>query len=64
MCLRTPSEGDKMLQPVLLLALLGLSAGYPSAEQAGGGRHWVVIVAGSNGWYNYRHQVRRTGSAV
>lgn len=23
-----------------------------------GGKHWVVIVAGSNGWYNYRHQVR------
>lgn len=22
------------------------------------GKHWVVIVAGSNGWYNYRHQVR------
>ncbi|XP_062037155.1 legumain [Lepus europaeus] len=21
-----------------------------------GGKHWVVIVAGSNGWYNYRHQ--------
>uniref|UniRef100_A0A2I2ZVT6 Legumain n=1 Tax=Gorilla gorilla gorilla TaxID=9595 RepID=A0A2I2ZVT6_GORGO len=21
-----------------------------------GRKHWVVIVAGSNGWYNYRHQ--------
>ena len=21
------------------------------------GNHWAVIVAGSNGWYNYRHQV-------
>jgi len=22
------------------------------------GVHWALIVAGSNGWYNYRHQVR------
>lgn len=22
------------------------------------GVHWAVIVAGSNGWYNYRHQVK------
>ena len=21
------------------------------------GVHWALIVAGSNGWYNYRHQV-------
>ncbi|XP_013885700.1 legumain [Austrofundulus limnaeus] len=41
---------------LVLLALLGLSAGYPSAELPDGGKHWVVIVAGSNGWYNYRHQ--------
>ena len=20
-------------------------------------KHWALIVAGSNGWYNYRHQV-------
>ncbi|XP_017272390.1 legumain [Kryptolebias marmoratus] len=47
-----------MRQLVLLLALLGLSVGYPypSAEPADGGKHWVLIVAGSNGWYNYRHQ--------
>ena len=24
---------------------------------SGNGKHWAVIVAGSNGWYNYRHQV-------
>lgn len=22
-----------------------------------GGKHWALIVAGSNGYYNYRHQV-------
>lgn len=41
------------------LALLGLSValvvGYPFQEPDSG-KHWVVIVAGSNGWYNYRHQ--------
>uniref|UniRef100_A0A673MCL7 Legumain n=1 Tax=Sinocyclocheilus rhinocerous TaxID=307959 RepID=A0A673MCL7_9TELE len=42
---------------VLGLALsLGLVvSGFP-AEQPENGKHWVVIVAGSNGWYNYRHQ--------
>uniref|UniRef100_A0A3Q1GBA6 legumain n=1 Tax=Acanthochromis polyacanthus TaxID=80966 RepID=A0A3Q1GBA6_9TELE len=47
-----------MRQPVLL-ALLGLSiglvVGFPT-EDPEGGKHWIVIVAGSNGWYNYRHQ--------
>lgn len=45
---------------VLGLALsLGLVvSGFP-AEQPENGKHWVVIVAGSNGWYNYRHQVRK-----
>jgi legumain len=23
---------------------------------ASGGQNWAVLVAGSNGWYNYRHQ--------
>ncbi|KAM7403559.1 hypothetical protein PAMA_004151 [Pampus argenteus] len=43
----------------VLCALLGLSLGLVSAfptEQPKGGKNWVVIVAGSNGWYNYRHQ--------
>lgn len=44
-----------------LLVLLGLSLelvnSFPSQEPEGA-KHWVVIVAGSNGWYNYRHQVR------
>lgn len=28
----------------------------PLPELENGGVHWAVIVAGSNGWYNYRHQ--------
>uniref|UniRef100_A0A672JM19 Legumain n=1 Tax=Salarias fasciatus TaxID=181472 RepID=A0A672JM19_SALFA len=47
---------------VVLLALLGvLGAGlvlgspFPDSE-AGQGKNWAVVVAGSNGWYNYRHQ--------
>ncbi|XP_059816180.1 legumain [Hypanus sabinus] len=28
----------------------------PFEELENGGRHWVVLVAGSNNWYNYRHQ--------
>ncbi|XP_028251568.1 legumain [Parambassis ranga] len=47
------------MSPSVLLALLGLSTGlvfgFP-AQEPEGGKHWVVIVAGSNGWYNYRHQ--------
>ncbi|XP_070835972.1 legumain [Chaetodon trifascialis] len=43
----------------LLSLVLGLSLGlvnaFPSQEPEGG-KNWVVIVAGSNGWYNYRHQ--------
>lgn len=44
---------------VLLNLVLGAGAlpvGVDDPED--GGKHWVVIVAGSNGWYNYRHQVR------
>ncbi|CAG13252.1 unnamed protein product [Tetraodon nigroviridis] len=40
----------------LLLGLsLGLVESFPSPE-SDGGKNWVVIVAGSNGWDNYRHQ--------
>ncbi|XP_069772325.1 legumain isoform X2 [Narcine bancroftii] len=28
----------------------------PLEELENGGCHWVVLVAGSNSWYNYRHQ--------
>ncbi|XP_030627659.1 legumain [Chanos chanos] len=46
-----------MSPTVVLLSLsLGLLvSGFP-AEQPENGKNWVVIVAGSNGWYNYRHQ--------
>lgn len=39
-----------MLGGLLFLSLSFLAA---SAET---GKHWALIVAGSNGWYNYRHQ--------
>lgn len=42
----------------LLSLVLGTGA-LPSStddDPEDGGKHWVVIVAGSNGWYNYRHQ--------
>ncbi|KAM6961328.1 legumain [Aplochiton taeniatus] len=45
----------------LVLAVFGLSLAlsiaFPSqSQQTKDGKNWVVIVAGSNGWYNYRHQ--------
>ncbi|XP_030873296.1 legumain-like [Leptonychotes weddellii] len=40
---------------VLLSVVPGVGA-VPVGDPEDGGRHWVVIVAGSNGWYNYRHQ--------
>ncbi|XP_066132496.1 legumain [Saccopteryx bilineata] len=40
---------------VLLSLVLGAGA-VPEDSPEDGGKHWVVIVAGSNGWYNYRHQ--------
>lgn len=44
---------------VLLSVVLGIGA-VPVDDPEDGGKHWVVIVAGSNGWYNYRHQVRQS----
>lgn len=40
----------------LLLSLAVGAAAVPLDDPEDGGKHWVVIVAGSNGWYNYRHQ--------
>lgn len=40
---------------VLLSLALGAAA-IPVDDPEDGGKHWAVIVAGSNGWYNYRHQ--------
>ncbi|KAM9707657.1 legumain [Menidia menidia] len=48
------------MRQTVLFALLGLSVGlvvgFPTGENEKSGKNWVVIVAGSNGWYNYRHQ--------
>lgn len=55
-----PQKAEDMCR-LVLSALLGLSLGLVNAfptQQTDGGKNWVVIVAGSNGWYNYRHQVR------
>lgn len=42
---------------VLLSLVLGTGAAHIGVDDPeDGGKHWVVIVAGSNGWYNYRHQ--------
>lgn len=54
------TQGEEMCHSVLF-AVLGLSLGLVSAfpsQEPENGKNWVVIVAGSNGWYNYRHQVR------
>ena len=62
----TDPSGWGMSTPVLL-TLLGLSLGLVAAlpsQDSDGGKTWVVIVAGSNGWYNYRHQVSGTTRPV
>lgn len=60
--LHTDVDMSKLL-PLLFLGLsLGLGHGFPT-EDPQGGKNWVVIVAGSNGWYNYRHQVGELLSA-
>lgn len=42
---------------VLLSLALGVTAAPTGVDDPeDGGKHWVVIVAGSNGWDNYRHQ--------
>uniref|UniRef100_A0ABM5FBB1 Legumain n=1 Tax=Pogona vitticeps TaxID=103695 RepID=A0ABM5FBB1_9SAUR len=40
---------------IAISCILGIGA-LPLEDPEDGGKHWVVIVAGSNGWYNYRHQ--------
>ncbi|XP_037359919.1 legumain [Talpa occidentalis] len=46
-----------MIWGVTVLLSLALAIGaVPVDDPEDGGKHWVVIVAGSNGWYNYRHQ--------
>uniref|UniRef100_F7CR98 Legumain n=2 Tax=Ornithorhynchus anatinus TaxID=9258 RepID=F7CR98_ORNAN len=45
-----------ILKTVVFLSLVLGSSALPLDDLEDGGKHWVVIVAGSNGWYNYRHQ--------
>ncbi|XP_049755448.1 legumain [Elephas maximus indicus] len=40
----------------LLLGLVLGTGAFLLDDPEDSGKHWVVIVAGSNGWYNYRHQ--------
>ncbi|XP_075386770.1 legumain [Tenrec ecaudatus] len=40
----------------LLLGLVLGTGAVPLDDPEDSGKHWVLIVAGSNGWYNYRHQ--------
>ncbi|XP_036986120.2 legumain [Artibeus jamaicensis] len=49
--------GHRMIWGIAMLLSLTLGAGaVPEDDPEDGGKHWVVIVAGSNGWFNYRHQ--------
>ncbi|XP_038628572.1 legumain [Tachyglossus aculeatus] len=45
-----------ILKTIVFLSLVLGSSTLPLDDLEDGGKHWVVIVAGSNGWYNYRHQ--------
>ncbi|XP_047668960.1 legumain [Tachysurus fulvidraco] len=40
---------------VVTSMLVSFALSFPTQE-TGKGKNWVVLVAGSNGWYNYRHQ--------
>ena len=42
------SQSIALIAGLVLLAAVGTFAG--------NGQNWAVLVAGSNGWYNYRHQ--------
>lgn len=57
------------LVSIALLAIGSFAANIPNHENleewsktehvSGYGRKWVVLVAGSSGWDNYRHQVSK-----
>uniref|UniRef100_A0A8C5ML06 Legumain n=1 Tax=Leptobrachium leishanense TaxID=445787 RepID=A0A8C5ML06_9ANUR len=53
---RFPRSTLAMLLPVSLLFGLVLATSSFPVSPEDNGKHWVVLVAGSNGWYNYRHQ--------
>ncbi|CAI9561102.1 unnamed protein product [Staurois parvus] len=45
-----------MVPLMFIFGLAVLATSMPIDDPQDGGKHWVVLVAGSNGWYNYRHQ--------
>ncbi|XP_053330704.1 legumain isoform X2 [Spea bombifrons] len=46
-----------MLLPVTaVLGVLLVASALPIDDPEDSGKHWVLLVAGSRGWYNYRHQ--------
>ncbi|XP_053553516.1 legumain [Bombina bombina] len=45
-----------ILAAAVLSSLLLATRAFPIDDPEDKGKHWVVLVAGSNGWYNYRHQ--------
>ena len=47
----------KMLTELFILSL-SLLAATGEGDKNAEGKHWGLIVAGSNSWFNYRHQVR------
>ncbi|KAJ8411924.1 hypothetical protein AAFF_G00155620 [Aldrovandia affinis] len=59
-CLTRVRQRDTWKMFAQTAALLGLSLGLVVSaiplQQPENGKNWVLIVAGSNGWYNYRHQ--------
>ncbi|THD26959.1 Legumain [Fasciola hepatica] len=42
------------------LLILRLLSGIALGSESNGGKHWAVLVAGSNGWGDYRHHVNTT----
>ena len=48
---------SKLPQPTVLCKNIFLLLDLPSSNEIpNGGKIWVVLVAGSNGYFNYRHQ--------
>ncbi|XP_073464981.1 legumain-like [Aquarana catesbeiana] len=45
-----------MFPVMLFLGLAVLATSIPIEDPEDGGKHWVVLVAGSSTWFNYRHQ--------
>lgn len=39
--------------------VLGIPHNFELPKLKDDGVHWALLVAGSNGWMNYRHQVKR-----